>query len=86
MKRPQVKSLPPLDFDEFRKDLREDLIKQLNEPPDDDPNVQPIDDKIDFARSYANHIAEICTDAYREKIYTIAEDVAHEVAGIPRVN
>jgi len=80
MKQPPVKSLPPLDFDEFRKDLREDLIKQLNEPPDDDIS------KEDLALGYANHVAEICADAYRVKIYTIAEDVAHEVAGIPRVN
>ncbi len=80
MKQPQAKSLPPLDFDEFRKDLRETLIKHLNEPPDDDI------DKKDLALGYASAIAEQCADAYREKICTIAEDVAREVAGIPRVN
>jgi hypothetical protein len=80
VKQPQVKSLPPLDFDEFRKHLREDLIKRLNEPPDDDT------DKKDLALPYANYIADMCADAYREKIFLIAEDVAREVAGIPRVN
>jgi len=86
MKQPQVKGLPPLELDEFRKDLREDLIKQPNKPPDDDPNVQPMGDKTDYARSYGEHIAEMCADAYREKIRLIAEDVAREVAGVPRVN
>jgi hypothetical protein len=80
MKQPQVRNLPPLDFDKFRKDLREDLIKQLNEPPDDDT------DKKDLALGYASSVAEQCADAYREKICLIAEDVAREVAGIPRVN
>jgi hypothetical protein len=40
--------------------------------------------KEHLALGYANHIAEICSDAYREKIHLIAEDVAREVAGIPR--
>jgi hypothetical protein len=79
-KQPQVKNLPPLDLDEFRKDLREDLVKQLSEPPDEDVS------KEGLALSYASYVADLCVDAYRLKIHTIAEDVAHEVAGIPRVN